>query len=241
MVWAFVVAFLSVVFLVAFLLGSGSTQAIPTSFSLPWALSFGLNAALFFVPIMLFLVLFVRHYEKRNFRSTVSSLGLNRNGIRRSLLWSIVFMVPLVVAILLWEELVVGLFGPSFFTAQSQASKIPQWYVVATIIYLLVNALLEESIGRGYMLDRLMPSHPSGLVASLPAILGVSVLGLLYHVPEYVLAYHFSPLSSFYNLVIVFLSFSFVGLGYVRSRVRNISGPILVHFLLDAVPYLLIL
>ena len=91
------------------------------------------------------------------------------------------------------------------------------------------------------MLDRLMPSHPAGIRATLPAVLGVSVLGMLYHIPTYYFGYHFSPLSALFNFGVVFLSFTFIGFGYVQSRVRNISGPILVHFLLDAVSYLLVI
>jgi len=190
---------------------------------------------------MLFLVYFVRQYEGGSLRSTISNLGLNRKGVGRSILWSIVFMVLLALAIILWEGVMAGLFGNDFATAQTLATNIPQWYAVVIMIPLMLNAVMEESIGRGYMLDRLMTSHPGGLRSSLPAILGVSALGMLYHIPTYILGLHFSPLSALFNFVVVFLSFTFVGLGYVRSRVRNISGPIIVHFFLDAVPYLMIL
>jgi len=149
--------------------------------------------------------------------------------------------VLLLIAVELWGGAVVALFGSNFETSQTLATGVPNWYAAALLVYLLVNALMEETIGRGYMLDRLMPSHPGSLSSSLPAVLVVSALGMLYHVPEYILSYHFSPVSALYNLVFVFLSFAFVGFGYVRSRARNVSGPILVHFLLDAVPYFLLL
>jgi membrane protease YdiL (CAAX protease family) len=240
-VWIGVAGYLTIVFILASRTGSGNPQQIPSSFSLAAAISIIVSALILFVPIMLFLIYSVRRYEKRSFRSAISSLGLNRQGIGRSLLWSIILAAFLFLAIYLWEGMIVGLFGSSFETAQTISSHVPQWYAVLILGYLVLNAVLEESLGRGYMLDRLMPSHPAGLRVSLAAVLGVSVLGTLYHVPEYFLSYNFSPLSALYNLVIVFLSFTFVGLGYVRSKVRNISGPMLVHFLLDAVPYLLIL
>lgn len=190
---------------------------------------------------MLLLVYVVRHYENRSSRSAISSMGLNRGGIGKSVLWSLVFLVPLVLVIILWEGAIIGMFGNNLATAQTQASKIPEWYAIAIMPYLVLNAIMEESVGRGFMLDRLMPSHPAGIMASLPVVLGVSALGMLYHIPEYILSYNFSPASFILNLGVVFFSFTFVGFAYVRSRVRNISGPILVHFLMDAVPILLVL
>jgi len=233
--------YLGAFFVVSYTRGSGKAQQIPASFSAGVALSSVGGLLLGFVPILLFLVLFVRHTEGRGFGSAFSSLGLNGSGVAKSIMWCLGFMVPLILAIGLWNEGIVAVFGSGFETAQALANKIPQWYAGIALFNVVLTAVTEEAVGRGYMLDRLMPSHPAGLGASLPAVLGVSVLGMLYHVPEYVLSYSFSPLSSLYNLVIVFLSFTFVGLGYVRSRVRSISGPILVHFLLDAVPYVLML
>jgi membrane protease YdiL (CAAX protease family) len=239
-VWAGVASYFTILSIAASRAGSSGTQQIPTSFSLSEAISIIGSALIFFVPVMFFLVYSIRHYEKGSLRSATSSLGLNSRGIGRSLLWSIVFMALLSLAIILWEGVMVGIFGSSFETAQTLANQIPRWYAVVIMFNLVLNAVMEESVGRGYMLDRLMLSHPAGLLASLPAILGVSLLGVLYHVPEYFLSYNFSPLSALYNLVVVFLSFAFLGLAYVRSRVRNISGPILVHFLLDAIPYFMI-
>jgi membrane protease YdiL (CAAX protease family) len=241
MVWGFVVAYFTMVYLAASRTGSVNQQQIPSSSSLPFAISVIDGELIAFVPVMLFLIYFVRRYEGGSLRSTISSLGLNHRGVGKSLLWSMVFMALLVLAIILWEGLIVGIFGSAFATAQTLASNIPPWYAAVIMVPTLLNAVMEESVGRGYMLDRLMPSHPGSLRASLPAVLGVSVLGMLYHIPTYFLGYQFSPLSALFNFGVVFLSFTFVGLGYVRSRVRNISGPILVHFLLDASAYFLIL
>jgi len=241
MVWGFVVAYFAVVYLAASRMGSTNQQQMPSSFSFLNAIMVVDSALFAFVPIMLFLIYFVKHYEGGSLKSTISSLGLNRKGVGRSLLWSMAFMALLALAIVLWEGVIVGLFGSGFATAQTLVSNIPQWYAIVAMIPTLLNAIMEESVGRGYMLDRLMPSHPAGLRASLPSVLGVSFLGMLYHIPTYFLGYHFSPLSAIFNFGVVFLSFTFVGLGYVRSRVRNISGPILVHFLLDASSYLLVI
>jgi membrane protease YdiL (CAAX protease family) len=241
MVWGFVIAYLAVAYLAVSGTGGGMQQQIPSSFSPTFAISVTAGELILFVPVMLFLVYLVRHYEGGTIRSTLSSLGLNRVGIGRSLLWSIVFAALLVLALLLWEGVIAGLFGSGFATAQTLATPIPKWYAIVIMIPNLLNAVMEESVGRGYMLDRLMPSHPAGLRASLLAILGVSILGMLYHIPTYLLGYHFSLPSAIFNFGVVFFGFMFVGLGYVRSHTRNISGPVLVHFLLDAGPYLLVI
>jgi membrane protease YdiL (CAAX protease family) len=241
MVWGFVVAYFAIAYLAVSRTGGGIQQQVPASFSISLAISVIAGQLIFFVPIMLFLIYFVKHCEGGSVKSTLSNLGLNRVGIGRSLLWSIVFMAPLLLAIFLWEGAIVGIFGSGFATAQTLATPIPEWYALLIMVPNLMNAIMEESVGRGYMLDRLMPSHPARLRVSLPAILGVSFLGMLYHIPTYFLGYHFSPISALFNFGVVFLSFTFVGFGYVRSRVRNISGPILVHFLLDAGSYLLVI
>lgn len=194
------------------------------------------------MPIPLFLVLFVRHYEKSvSATSAIASLGLNRRGIKSSLIWIVPFFVLLAVVIEVWTVFTQALLGPNFVTAISGSNKTPQWYAILIIISALFNAVMEETLGRGYMLDRLMPAHPTSLAAALPAVLAVSTLGTLYHIGPYLLSYQFSPISSFYNLVVVFLCFAFIGFAYVRSRVRNISGPILMHFLLDALPFVYLL
>jgi membrane protease YdiL (CAAX protease family) len=53
-------------------------------------------------------------------------------------------------------------------------------------------AVVEEIVGRGYMLDRLMPQDPSSLVKALPAILLSSLFFTIYHVPTYLKGYAFS-------------------------------------------------
>ena len=199
------------------------------------------DSALLSVGVVIFLLVYsVRRIDGGSYRSAISRLGINRRGAGRSILWALVFMLPILAFLALWLPLMTALFGNAFATAETQASTIPRWYAGGLIIYLVFNAIMEEALGRGFMLERLMPSHPGTLRASFPAILGVSALGMLYHVPTYVLASHFSPVSLLFNLVFVFVCFTFVGLAYVRSRVSNISGPILVHFLLDAVPYFLL-
>jgi hypothetical protein len=56
-------------------------------------------------------------------------------------------------------------------------AQVPTWYLWYMIIqFFFPVAVVEEAVGRGYMLDRLMPQHPASLVKALPAILLSSLL-----------------------------------------------------------------
>jgi membrane protease YdiL (CAAX protease family) len=241
-VWLFAFSYFLTISLVGYIANKSGSSQLPNTLSLEAGVSFAINLFVGFVPVVLFLVLFVRHFERRgSVASSIASLGMNRSGIKRSLLWAVPFLVLLIVVIEVWAFAAQAIFGPNFLTALSRTTNIPKWYAILTIISASFNAVMEEMLGRGYLLDRLMLSHPASMAAALPAVLGVSALGMLYHIGPYFFSYQFSPLSAFYNLVIVFLSFIFVGLAYVRSRVQNISGPILFHFLLDALPFVYVL
>jgi membrane protease YdiL (CAAX protease family) len=103
-------------------------------------------------------------------------------------------------------------------------------------------AVVEESIGRGYILDRLMPQHPSSLVKALPAILLSSLLFTLYHLPSYLMLYSFSVPWTFALLAGNVFPWSVaLSIAYVRARTRNILGPVLIHFLADGLPFVLML
>ena len=119
----------------------------------------------------------------------------------------------------------------------------PTWYIYYLIIYAFFPvAVFEEAFGRGYILDRLMPQHPSSIRKALPAIMLSSVLFTLFHVPSYILVYSFSPMWAIALLIGNVLPNSiFLAISYVRSRTRNIGGPVLVHFLMDSFLYILLL
>jgi membrane protease YdiL (CAAX protease family) len=103
-------------------------------------------------------------------------------------------------------------------------------------------AVVEEMFARGYVLDRLMPEHPSTLRKALPAILLSSFLFTVWHLPAYLAGYGFSLLQVVVLLAgNVFLISAVLGIAYVRSKSRNIVGPVLVHFLLDAIPVIIAL
>jgi membrane protease YdiL (CAAX protease family) len=103
-------------------------------------------------------------------------------------------------------------------------------------------AVVEEAWARGYMLDRFIPSHPSNIRKALPAILLSSFLFTLWHLPGYLGAYAFSiPRAALLLSVNVFPISIVLSVAYVRARTRNVIGPILIHFLLDAMPVILAL
>jgi membrane protease YdiL (CAAX protease family) len=103
-------------------------------------------------------------------------------------------------------------------------------------------AVFEEAFGRGYVLDRLVPQHPCGLKKALPAIVLSSILFSVYHLPAYFLVYSLSrPWAIVLLVANVFPNAVFLSISYVRSRTRNVGGPVLVHFLMDGLPYVLLL
>jgi membrane protease YdiL (CAAX protease family) len=128
-------------------------------------------------------------------------------------------------------------------SAASGNGQVPTWYTWYMVIYSFFPvAVLEEATARGYMLDRLMPQHPSSLVKALPAMLLSSLLMTLWHVPSYLRMYAFPIPWAIGRLAGNVFPISLVlSIAYVRARTRNIIGPILIHFLLDAIPFILVL
>ncbi|MDH5634376.1 MAG: hypothetical protein OEY30_00970, partial [Candidatus Bathyarchaeota archaeon] len=84
--------------------------------------------------------------------------------------------------------------------------------------------------------------HPSSLVKALPAIILGSVLFTFSHLPSYLWLYSLSTPWLVALLAGNVFPWSFaLSVAYVRARARNIFGPILIHFLADAIPYMLML
>jgi len=114
-----------------------------------------------------FLVVFLAFWEKRRcLKSIFSSVGLKKEGSIRSVFWSIA-LFPLFVGIGLVTMMLSYFLGPVPFMSVyvSSSEGFPLWY----LYYMIINsffpvAVVEEEIGRGYMLDRLMPQHPSSLL-----------------------------------------------------------------------------
>lgn len=187
-------------------------------------------------------IIFLRWKEKkRSFKDILASVGLKRDEAGKSVLWSSLFLPLFALVYLGAMTIISSLSSPATSTASS--GQTPTWYIWFAIIQSFFPvALVEEMFGRGYMLDRLMPQHPSTIVKALPAILLSSLLFTLWHVPSYVAGYSFSlPIIAVLLGINVLPNSVILGLSYVRSRTRNIVGPVIVHFLLDASPFILAL
>jgi len=242
-VWLFILFY----WVAVSLLARGSSESQLPSVLTP-SLLLGLTAGVVveYAPVLLFLLVFVWLYEKRRgqgVRSVSASIGWNGTGVRQSLKWSLVFFVaaiPVGLLVLVAESAVAGSGGEYSHLTSTSPAGLPAWYLPFLVVSLLADVVTEETTVRGYILDRLMPSHPSTLRQSLNATIVASVMMASYHLVPYLYTYGFSPALTVVNLVAAFLYSILVSFAYVRSKVRNVSGPILFHFLLDFVPLLLV-
>ncbi|MFB0522376.1 MAG: lysostaphin resistance A-like protein [Candidatus Bathyarchaeia archaeon] len=240
-VWFFITLYFAT--LSAFAGSSGRT--LPQDLTVFLVLNLLFNMVMNGGVLLLFLVVFLALWEKRrSLRDIFSSVGVKTEGFVKSVSWSIA-LFPLCLATGLITIILSYVLGPVPFLSAfpSNNGQFPLWYVY----YIIVNsffpvAVVEEAVGRGYMLDRLMPQHPSGIAKALPAILLNSILFTLWHLPSYLRVYEF-PLPWVAALLAgnVFPLSFVLGIAYVRSRTRNIAGPVLIHFLLDSIPYILML
>lgn len=239
-VWLFILLYL---ILTSLFLRVASISELPKALTFSFVLSFTAGQLLEYGPILLFLFLFVWRYEGNSrervgIKSLFRSLGIRKTGVRRSILWSVVFLL-LFVPVFLALSGIGQLLGTG--TGVTGLGGIPRYYLYFGIVAALVTAITEETTMRGYILDRLMPAHPGTIRRSLNAILITSVLMSSYHVAPYLNSYGFTPGLALANLSVVFFSSIFISLAYVRSKARNVSGPVLFHFLADAGLYLIIL
>ncbi len=196
-----------------------------------------LGAAVFYGFTTVFLVGFVSLHEKRRLRTVFASLGLRKAGAGRSLEWALL-LFPAVVGVSLAGTTALSLTLGPLPPQVTHTGSLPPWVLWFTLVEAFFPvAIVEEMYGRGYLLDRLMPTHPARLREAGPAILVSAVLFALWHVASYLQAYQFSVAWTVGLIGLnVFPLSVVVGVAYVRSRTQNIAGVILLHFLLDALP-----
>ncbi len=180
-VWLFVTLYFAIG--IAFSRSSNGTLPQDVTLSLITALLIGMAKG--WGVILLSLVVFLALWERQHsVRGIFSSIGLKRKGSFKSLLWSFALFLLLIVIGFLSMTLIFLLAPVS--TQTSSNGQLPLWYFWYMIIYAFFPvAVVEEAIARGYMLDRLVPQHPSSLTKALPAILLSSLLFTLWHVPSY--------------------------------------------------------
>lgn len=222
--------------------GGPIPQHLSASLILGQLISFGLSYGVWIVAFIGFLAVWEK---RRSLKDILRSVGFKREGLGKSVFWSLLILIPAGLVFSLVMILFSNLLGPTSMTQASNPSggSPPTWYIYYLIIYAFFPvAVFEEAFGRGYILDRLMPQHPSSIRKALPAIMLSSVLFTLFHVPSYILLYSFSPMWTIALLIGNVLPNSiFLAISYVRSRTRNVGGPIVAHFLMDSLPYILLL
>lgn len=232
-VWIFVTSYLTI----GILFSSSEGGTLPQEVSLSLVFNLIIAMVRHWGVILVFLVVFLAFWEKRrSLREIFFSIGLKRKGSIKSVFWSIA-LFPFFLIIGFIAMMLSFFLGP-FPTAASNTGQVPLWYLYYMIIYSFFPvAVVEETVARGYMLDRLMPQHPSSLVKALPAILLSSLLFTLYHLPSYIGLYALSPSWVVALLAGNVFPWSIVlSIVYVRARTRNIMGPMLIHFLADSLP-----
>jgi membrane protease YdiL (CAAX protease family) len=238
-VWLFVVTY----FAIPILFGGSSKGTLPQEVPVSLVLNLLIAMALGWGGILVFLVIFLALRERRRSLTEIfSSVGLKTKGAVKSVFWSIV-ITPLFLVLIGVMAMMFNYFLGPMPTLVSDNGQIPLWF----LYYIIVSSffpvvVVEEAIARGYILDRLLPEHPSSLVKALPAILLGSLLFTLYHLPSYLGLYSFSTPRAVALLVgNVFPWSAGLSIAYVRARTRNIIGPVLIHFLADSMPIILML
>ncbi len=220
---------------------SGGTlpQHLSVSVALNLLTSFALSYGVWIVVFIGFLAAWEK---KRSLRDILNSVGLKKDGLRKSIFWALVLLIPTALVAILVMGLFSNLLGPVSATQVTNPSGVSQpiWYLYYIIVYAFFPvAVFEEAFGRGYLLDRLMPYQPCGITKALPAIVLSSILFTLFHLPAYILVYSFSrPWAIVLLIANVLPNSIFLSISYVRSRTRNIVGPVFVHFLMDSLPYI---
>ena len=240
-VWVFFTLYFAILILFGRSLGGAFPQYVTVSVIL--GLLFGIAEG--YGVLLVFLVVFLALWEKRrSLRQIFSGIGLGKTGSAKSVLWSFA-LFPLLIVIGSMLMVLSSFLGPIPFLSASVTNtmRYPSWYLYYMILHSFFPvAVVEEAFARGYMLDRLMPQHPSTLKNGLPAILLSSLLFTLWHLPGYLVGYRFSvPWVAGLLAFNVFPISVVLSIAYVRAGARNIFGPVLVHFLLDAMTPILML
>ena len=192
--------------------------------------------------ILVFLIVFLAFWERRrSLKEILFSVGLKGKGLVKSVFWSCV-LFPVFIAVGSLMVIFSYFLGPIQYVP-AQNTPLPAWYLWYMVFYSFFPvAVVEETVTRGYILDRLMPQHPLSLAKALPAILLSSLAMTLWHVPSYVGVYSFSGPWVVTRLAGNVFPLSVVlGIAYVRAGTRNVLGPVLIHFLLDALPLILMM
>ncbi len=161
-VWLFV----TLCFAVPMLFRNLSSRPIPQDITMSIILSLFINIAIPWGLVIVFLVIFLAFWEKkRSLKEIFASMGLKRKGSVKSFFWTLA-LIPFFLVIYLLLMMFSYFLGPVSFPQVSGPSggPVPLWYLCYMTMYSFFPvAVVEEAFARGYVLDRLMPEHPSKL------------------------------------------------------------------------------
>lgn len=167
---------------------------------------------------------YVRRVEKRGFWASV---GIKKDGFFNGFLWIFAITPPFVVAVGLssiWAETLI-VTSP----LPSQIWSPPVWWYLFMVVGAFIPVgLCEETIFRGFLLDRFL------VKGSLFAIIVSSALFSLAHTQNiWLIAY--GDYSGFFGFIGAFTAALWMGIAYFKSR--NLIWPIIMHGFGDLVMY----
>ena len=179
-------------------------------FHLPeWFDEFLAKPAVFILPVYLY----IKNIEKKDFLSRVS---LNKNNLKRD-----IFLSLFIGFLLIGASLVSNFLKRGFFTIPSYLTNPYTFFY--TLIILLITALSEEILSRGFILKRLYEDSQNIYSSSFFA----SILFFSLHIPIF-----FTNPTVSRNLLLLLMSTNLI-LSLVNSFIfldrKSLIVPILIH------------
>jgi membrane protease YdiL (CAAX protease family) len=152
-------------------------------------------------------------------REAVSLIGWTKSGWLKEAGLGVVLFLPFTVVSTLFEELVLdlGLHSPSESLPSFLAAQGPYQFVLATVLVVIV-AISEETIYRGYLILRLRPLVRSNWISAVISS-GIFSLGHGYE-------------GSAGVATVAVMGFMFAGIFIWR---KSLTAPIVMHFLQDLI------
>lgn len=149
--------------------------------------------------------------EKRGLPSLGYSLKTFWSSVSKGLVFGLLFLVG----------------GLSLGFLQGKSIRWENFFQPGVLGVCLVTAISEETVFRGYILNRLEEVLGEGAwVANIIASFGFALI----HIPVSIFVYHYALPQLFLYLMVIFLAS--LGSGFIFSWSKGIWGSILVHVLL---------
>jgi membrane protease YdiL (CAAX protease family) len=195
---------------------------LSSSVAINWPLLLISEWMVYLIPLAV-IYYYVRSLERK--KKFWPSVGLRRKNLGKGLIWALAIFTVLIIVLAVYNQAVTWLMGesPGEETTEHFEQNYPDWYFVYFFFASFIPVgLFEETIFRGFVLDRLM------VKGALFAILLSSVLHSSLHL-WYVGALGVTGIPLYGS---AFILFAFFGLAYIKSG--NILGLVLLHGLNNA-------